>query len=111
MQPLAELRKTYQAHRALIFDALQSPEQVEAALKAHAFAVDDVLIQQWQKHGLDRQPLTLMAVGGYARCELFPHSDVDILLLHNGADVAAIGGIETFLSEAWDLGFDVGQRT
>lgn len=108
MQPLAELRKTYQAHRALIFDALQSPEQVEAALKAHAFAVDDVLIQQWQKHGLDRQPLTLMAVGGYARCELFPHSDVDILLLHNGADVAAIAGIETFLSEAWDLGFDVG---
>lgn len=108
MQLLAQLRKTYQAHRALIFDALQVPDQIEAALKAHALAVDDVLIQQWKKHGLDQQPLTLMAVGGYARYELFPHSDVDILLLHNSVDVAAIPGIDTFLSEAWDLGFDVG---
>ena len=105
---LAELRTTYQAHRTLIFDALQSVEQIDAALKAHALAVDDVLIQQWHKHNLHQSPITLLAVGGYARFELFPHSDVDILLLHNGADVAAMSGIESFLSEAWDLGFEVG---
>ena len=105
---LAELRRTYQAHRTLLFDALQSVEQIDAALKAHALAVDDVLIQQWHKHGLHLTPLTLLAVGGYARFELFPHSDVDILLLHNGANVASIQGIESFLSEAWDLGFEVG---
>jgi [protein-PII] uridylyltransferase len=105
---LAELRRTYQAHRTLIFDALQSVEQIDAALKAHALAVDDVLIQQWHKHDLHQTQLTLLAVGGYARLELFPHSDVDILLLHNGLDVASIPGIESFLSEAWDLGFEVG---
>ena len=105
---LAELRQTYQAHRALIFDALQAIDQIDAALKAHSLAVDDVLIQQWYKHHLHQSPLTLLAVGGYARFELFPHSDVDILLLHNGADVAAIASIESFLSEAWDLGFEVG---
>jgi [protein-PII] uridylyltransferase len=105
---LADLRRTYQAHRAMLFDALQSVEQIDAVLRAHALAVDDVLIQQWQKHNLHLAPITLLAVGGYARFELFPHSDVDILLLHNGADVASIGGIESFLSEAWDLGFEVG---
>ena len=105
---LAELRRTYEAHRTLLFDALQSVEQIDAALKAHALAVDDVLIQQWHKHGLHQTQITLLAVGGYARFELFPHSDVDILLLHNGADVASIPGIESFLSEAWDLGFEVG---
>ena len=105
---LAQLRQTYQAHRTLIFDALQSVEQIDAALKAHALAVDDVLIQQWHKHNLHLVSLTLLAVGGYARFELFPHSDVDILLLHKGADVTAIAGIESFLSEAWDLGFEVG---
>ncbi len=105
---LAELRRTYEAHRTLLFDALQSVDQIDAALKAHALAVDDVLIQQWHKHGLHQTQISLLAVGGYARFELFPHSDVDILLLHNGVDVASIPGIESFLSEAWDLGFEVG---
>jgi len=58
--------------------------------------------------GLHEAPITLLAVGGYARFELFPHSDVDILLLHNGTDVRAVAGIESFLSEAWDLGFEIG---
>jgi [protein-PII] uridylyltransferase len=105
---LAELRRTYEAHRTLLFDALQSVDQIDVALKAHALAVDDVLIQQWHKHGLHQSQISLLAVGGYARFELFPHSDVDILLLHNGVDVASIPGIESFLSEAWDLGFEVG---
>ncbi|HOB03022.1 MAG TPA: bifunctional uridylyltransferase/uridylyl-removing protein, partial [Casimicrobium huifangae] len=105
---LADLRRTYQAHRSLIFDALESADQVDFALRAHALAVDDVLIQQWHKHGLNEAPITLLAVGGYARFELFPHSDVDILLLHDGADVRALAGIEGFLSEAWDLGFEIG---
>ncbi len=105
---LADLRRAYQSHCALIFDALDSNLHIDAALRAHALAVDDVLIQQWHRHELHKQPLTLLAVGGYGRFELFPHSDVDILLLHDGADVAAIAGIEAFLSEAWDLGFEIG---
>jgi [protein-PII] uridylyltransferase len=108
MTTLVDLRSNYKAHRALIFDALTSPEQIDAALRAHALVVDDVLITQWKKHGLDQTSLSLLAVGGYGRFELFPHSDVDILILHDNADVAAIPGIQTFLSEAWDLGFEIG---
>ena len=105
---LTDLRRAYQLHCALIFDALDSNVHIDAALRAHALAVDDVLIQQWHRHQLHKEPLTLLAVGGYGRFELFPHSDVDILLLHDGADVASMAGIEAFLSEAWDLGFEVG---
>ena len=108
LSSLADLRRTYQSHCALIFDALDSNVHIDAALRAHALAVDDVLIQQWHRHQLHKQPLTLLAVGGYGRFELFPHSDVDILLLHDDADVASINGIEAFLSEAWDLGFEIG---
>jgi hypothetical protein len=36
---LADLRRTYQAHRSLIFDALESADQVDFALRAHALAV------------------------------------------------------------------------
>ncbi len=105
---IAELRNTYRSHRALIFDALVSPDQVDVALRAHSLVVDDVLIAQWEKHALDQTALSLFAVGGYGRHELFPYSDVDILILHNGVDLEAIPGIQSFLSEAWDLGFDIG---
>ena len=105
---LAALRRTYQSHCALIFDALDSNVHIDAALRAHALAVDDVLIQQWHRHQLHKQPITLLAVGGYGRFELFPHSDVDILLLHDEGDAASMAGIEAFLSEAWDLGFEIG---
>ena len=108
MFSLAELRRTYKSHCALIFDALDSNVHIDVALRAHALAVDDVLIQQWHRHQLHKQPLTLLAVGGYGRFELFPHSDVDILLLHDEVDAASMAGIEGFLSEAWDLGFEIG---
>jgi [protein-PII] uridylyltransferase len=108
MTTLVDLRDNYKAHRALIFDALVAPSQIDAALRAHALVVDDVLIAQWKKHGLDQTPLSLLAVGGYGRFELFPHSDVDILILHNSVNIESIAGIQSFLSEAWDLGFDVG---
>jgi [protein-PII] uridylyltransferase len=105
---LTDLRNNYKAQRSLIFDALQMPAQIHDALRAHALVVDDVLLAQWSKHGLDQSPLALLAVGGYGRFELFPFSDVDILILHDGADLPSIAGIEKFLSDAWDLGFEIG---
>jgi [protein-PII] uridylyltransferase len=108
MTTLVDLRSNYKAQRALIFDALTEPDHIDAALRAHALVVDDVLILQWRKHGLHQTPLSLLAVGGYGRFELFPHSDVDILILHDEVNVESIAGIQSFLSEAWDLGFDVG---
>ena len=49
----------------------------------------------------------LIAVGGYGRGELYPHSDVDLLLLR--PDVAdSDRDYEQFVSACWDLGFEVG---
>jgi [protein-PII] uridylyltransferase len=105
---LAELRSNYNEHRALIFDALVDVSQTDGALRAHSLVVDDVLIAQWKKHKLHETSLSLLAVGGYGRFELFPYSDVDILILHDGENLETIPGIQSFLSEAWDLGFEIG---
>jgi [protein-PII] uridylyltransferase len=53
----------------------------------------------------------LLAVGGYGRCELFPYSDVDLLLLF--ASERATEGhkpeISAFLQTLWDAGLRVSQ--
>ena len=54
----------------------------------------------------------LVAVGGYGRGELFPHSDVDVLVLLPHAsgepDEAARGAVERFVTACWDIGLEIG---
>jgi [protein-PII] uridylyltransferase len=51
----------------------------------------------------------LVALGGYGRGALSPHSDIDVLLLHDGAELALIAATtEQLLYPLWDAGFTVG---
>ncbi len=57
-----------------------------------------------------RAPRTaLVALGGYGRGALCPHSDIDLLLLHDGAEPAAVAALaEQLFYPLWDAGFTVG---
>ncbi|MEF7617361.1 [protein-PII] uridylyltransferase [Aquincola sp. MAHUQ-54] len=56
---------------------------------------------------------TLVAVGGYGRGELFPYSDVDVLVLLPsdaplGANDALRSSVEGFITACWDIGLEIG---
>ena len=55
---------------------------------------------------LEKEPICLLAMGGYGRRELSPYSDLDLLLLH-GEKVNLGAFSEDFLYPLWDAGFDV----
>ena len=55
--------------------------------------------------------LALVAVGGYGRGELFPHSDVDLLVLLPGAcsdDSPLREQAAAFVTACWDIGLEIG---
>ena len=74
-------------------------------------------VQKAAPHLADKPPplMALVATGGYGRAELNPHSDIDIMFLHQDDMVA--GGraipalaelVDGLLYTLWDLGFKVG---
>jgi [protein-PII] uridylyltransferase len=78
--------------------------------KQHCQLVDGVLMQMWAQAGIDAQ-CSLVAVGGYGRGELYPHSDIDLLILL--PDTASENtdlnhSIEALIGLFWDIGLQVG---
>ncbi|RZT91397.1 [protein-PII] uridylyltransferase [Rivibacter subsaxonicus] len=71
--------------------------------------VDECLQTLWSQSGLPRTA-ALMAVGGYGRGELFPYSDVDVVVLlpDDDHDAALNAAIEAFITACWDIGLEIG---
>jgi [protein-PII] uridylyltransferase len=106
-QPLpAELRDTLRQARADNAAAWTATARPAPLLRQLAHSVDEVLTRLWQDHGL--AGASLVAVGGYGRGELFPHSDVDLLILiPDGTTEAMIASpAERLVSALWDIGLD-----
>ncbi len=84
---------------------------VRELVALRAWVIDQVLRHAWSAFGLaGDMELALLAVGGYGRGELHPHSDIDVLILHAAPnlDDELSDRIAHFLSFLWDLKLDVG---
>ena len=77
-------------------------------LRERATLIDELLRHAWRELRLPTRGLALVAVGGYGRGELHPHSDIDLLILQGQADPRHAGGVEDFLTLLWDLGLQIG---
>ena len=93
----AELRTTYETNA-----------NAAALLKGRARLVDGVLRDLWRAMGIPAD-IVLAAVGGYGRGELYPASDVDLLILVPvGTDLQAVPQLEQLVGLLWDIGLDIG---
>ncbi len=82
---------------------------IDRLLAERAAAVDLLVQSAWQRCIPPEAELALFAVGGYGRGELFPQSDVDLLVM---AEPAASGAnsdaLARFFAVLWDSGLPVG---
>ena len=101
------LRKTLQEGRARLAAQYHQDRDGRAYLQAHSQLVDGVIRSAWDVLGLG-QRAALLAVGGYGRGQLFPYSDIDLLLLLPSATCDSLSGfVEHFIGAMWDIGLDV----
>ena len=116
MTETAALRDTFRRDKAALFESLAasgaSTRSLQRSLRQLTQLVDGLLVQLWQQAGF-APTLCLAAVGGFGRGELFPHSDVDMLvLLPDGQSPEATPGLkeqlETFIGSCWDSGLEIG---
>ena len=84
-------------------------DEIDGLTGRRAAGIDAVLRDAWERCIPADAPLSLFAVGGYGRGELYPQSDVDLLVL---ADEAAQGAHADALARLfallWDAGLPVG---
>ncbi|WP_036594084.1 [protein-PII] uridylyltransferase [Ottowia thiooxydans] len=114
--PIQAQRESYRQKKAALLADMRAAGSntrgVRAALSGVSKWADEVLRGLWQAAGFDKR-FTLAAVGGYGRGELFPYSDIDVLLLLPpeaalATDELLRQRIEQFIGSCWDAGLEIG---
>jgi [protein-PII] uridylyltransferase len=102
------LREQIKAERQTVIDAFLQDGKPEKLLRNLRQVIDSALHAAWQ--GAALPPNTaLVGVGGYGRGELFPYSDVDLLiLLPHSPDADLQHKLEQLVQGLWDLGLEIG---
>ena len=109
---LSELRRRIgQADEALA-ERFWRGDEVEVLVAERARFIDAFLAEVWHAFFHGNGELALLAVGGYGRGELHPHSDIDLMLLaRNSFGLRGRRGqdaVAAFLRLLWDLKLDIG---
>jgi [protein-PII] uridylyltransferase len=113
----SELRDLYTEESARIQQQFAATGDGRAALQQRTRLVESIVQKLWlqiispEEHG--PSGFALVALGGFGRGWLFPHSDVDILFLHANGDAEPTykDSIRRFSQELWDLRMKVSPTT
>jgi [protein-PII] uridylyltransferase len=102
------LKQRLKAERQLVIAEFREDGKPEKLLRGLRSGVDSVLSEAWREAGLPANS-ALVGVGGYGRGELFPYSDVDVLILLGARpDAITQAKLENLVQLLWDLGLEIG---
>ena len=105
---IAQIRERLDAGHAALRRDYEARSSSSHFLAGRTALVDASLQALWAHHALPAD-LALVAVGGYGRGELFPSSDIDLMVLLPAEPGHALEqALTTFVSDLWDIGLEVG---
>ncbi len=83
-------------------------QQARDLIRLRAAFMDALLAALWDKQDWGTSQMALVAVGGYGRGELHPHSDIDLLILLGENCDNCKETLSSFLTLLWDTGLNIG---
>ncbi|MGE5169027.1 MAG: [protein-PII] uridylyltransferase, partial [Rudaea sp.] len=102
----AQWRARLAEGRARLRAAFLARSDPPRLLRGLARLTDAVVVAAWKEAAIPSA--SLVGVGGYGRGQLYPHSDVDILvLLGAAADARSTAAVERLLTSLWDTGIEL----
>ncbi|UCV17674.1 [protein-PII] uridylyltransferase [Ferribacterium limneticum] len=105
---VAALRAEVKAAQIRLQENYERTGDAEGLLAERSQQVDSVLERLWASFDFPAT-LALSAVGGYGRGELYPASDIDLLiLLPKEASGALQEKLERLIGSFWDIGLEIG---
>ncbi|MBW8462365.1 [protein-PII] uridylyltransferase [Acidovorax sp.] len=116
MTELHALRDAYRSDKAALLAAMKatgaSTRGIRVLLRKLSSLAGSLLQTLWQRAQLP-DDMALVAVGGFGRDQLFPYSDVDVLLLLPDGAAPEAGSalraqLEGFIGSCWDTGLEIG---
>jgi [protein-PII] uridylyltransferase len=108
-------RSVYQRRMLELRGAFEAGNSGTAAIAARTSAVDELILELWQDalpgNSVLASGVTVVAIGGYGRRELFPCSDVDLLFLLDAkvSEKEVKEPIRRICQQMWDSGIRVAQ--
>lgn len=105
---ILNLKKEIALNELSLIKAFLKKRDGQSYLDNHSLLIDKALKKLWD--GLEfKNSASLIACGGYGRKELFPYSDIDLLILiPKNLNKSLSQKIEQFITLAWDLGLRIG---
>ena len=108
--PIPLLKQARESSNEILNTRYRQEQSIEKIVRGRAWVVDEILKLAWKAlNWPDPNEICLIAVGGYGRGELLPHSDVDLLVLTKNAWHKKYRDyISSFLTMLWDIGLEPG---
>ena len=109
--PIEVFRNALSAARDHFNNRFYEGEEVHRLVNEQSRFADIILRHAWERFEWDKD-ISLIAVGGYGRGELHPHSDIDLLILmRQNKPEKYRASIEQFLTFLWDIQLKIGHST
>ena len=105
---VAALRESLRRERLALEQDFMQQGKAASLLSTHSKLIDQYLRRIWQQLAMP-DCCALVAVGGYGRGELYPKSDIDLLILLDcEPDESLRHTLHELIALLWDIGLEVG---
>jgi len=110
ISPVVAARELLKERYSADAEAFRQGADVRALVHSRSGTLDTVLALIWNRYAFAASAdISLVAVGGYGRGELHPHSDIDLLILtRSGIEENWQEDLGAFITLLWDLKLDIG---